>query len=904
MASIRVFMLRALDLVVGRCRDDRLTEEMQAHLDLLAEDYMAKGMSIEDARFAARRAFGGVDQMRSLHRDQRGFPSVDSLLQDVRFALRMLAKDRRFTLAAVTALGLGIGVTNTVFTIVNAALIRDVPFDEPDRLVALGTRDTRGRQFGMSYPDYVDVRQTATSFVDLAATTDLPANLSEEGRAPERLRGTHVSADTFGLLRSTPILGRDFLPEDEQPGAPAVVMLGYGIWQIRYGGDREIIGHAVRVNGVPSTIVGVMPPGFRFPFLQDLWQPLTLSPGNVAAKRDARTFRVFGRLADATDLPRAQAEVETISGRLAREFPDAHQGIAPTVTLLRDARPAIPQPTLIALAVAVCFVLLIACGNVANLLLAKAIQRSREIAIRTSLGATRWRIIRQLLIECVLVATLAGAVGLILSVYGVRLLGVAFDVIEAAAPGQSNTPFWVDLRMNGPVFLFLGVLCLATALGFGFVPAVHISKANANDLLKAGGRTATGSRHARRWTGAFVVAQIALTLMLLAEASLLIRSLTVQYRADTGIATSNLVTMRLTLPPQKYPDAERRKRFFEQLDERLAASPVVSSAAIASDIPLSWSPSASRQIWIEGRSGAGGDPVPTASYVIAGERYFETLGLRLLRGRAFVEDDGAAGREAAIVNQRFAAMFFQNEDPLGRRLQLRSTGAAGPSSPWLTIIGVAPTLPMFGPGPPEDPMVYAPLRAEAAPPASAAVIVRSLEPDSRHDETKTLDAVISALREEVRALDADQPLYSIETMDSTMARRRFPTRLMSTWFGMLALIAMMLAAVGLYAITAHYMAQHTKEIGVRMALGARVGDVVWFFARRTVLQLAIGLAIGLSGALAIGQLLQSFLGEVGPRDPIILTSVTLLLSAVSVASCYFPTRRAARLDPVMVLRDE
>jgi predicted permease len=721
-------------------------------------------------------------------------------------------------------------------------------------------------------------------------------NLSDEDRAPDRFRGAYVSANIFDLLRVKPMLGRGLLPDDETASAPPVLILGHDVWRNRYGGDPAVVGRTVRVNDVPSTVVGVMPDGFRFPMTAEVWQPLSLLPGLAAATRDARTLNVTGRLADSVTLEQAVADLQATADRLARDYPDTNRSIRVTIAPPMEAIRRTAKPFLMTLMGAVGFVLLIACANVANLLLARAATRSREIAIRASLGATRWRIVRQLVIESVLLAAIAGVLGLILSVYGVRYFGVAFDAMEVGAPDQAVTPYWVDLTMDGRVFAFVAALCIGSSIVFGLAPALHVSKTDVNDVLKEGGRSAAGSLRARRWTGALMVFELALTLVLLTGAGLLLRSFVAHSRTNLVIDTTNVFTGRLALPMRKYPTPTQQKAFAEGLDRRLTSNPAMAAATVASDVPFVSLGGSARQLSIDGRPPIGGERPPGVSYIRVGGRYFETLGLRLVKGRTFTEADQATGRAQAIVNERFATLFFPDGDPLGRRIRLESPEAPGAPPPWFTIIGVARTLPQFAPTElaPEA-LVYVPFRAEPGPMRFVSVIVRG-----RSGPATTLPL----LREDVRALDPDLPLFAIQTLDDMVARTRYPNRMIGSLFGLLALSALVLASVGLFGLTAHGVAQRTHEIGIRMALGARAAQVAWLFLRRTLVHLSVGLTLGLAGALAIGRLLGSFLGNVSPTDPLTLGSVVALLIAVALLASFLPARRAARLNPVAALRHE
>ena len=889
------FLRRVWYLVRRRSLDDALAEELELHRELAQRDLERQGSATPEAIAESRRRLGNATLVRDDARDVWGWTWLFDVGHDLRFAARMLIKDRRFTVAVVLALGLGIGVNNSVFTIINAALIRDVPFERPERLLDLGLLNRDGRDVGLSYPDYRDWAQ-ATTLEGIGVSVDGIMNVSDEGRPPARLRGTYVSVDTFGLLRARPMLGRAFLPEDDEPGAPPVAVLGYGVWQDRYGGNPSIVGRTVRINGVTSVVVGVMAARFTYPFISEAWQPLRLAPGLEVAKRGVRPFRnVVARLAETADLTRAQAEVATIAAGLARSFPDTNRDLRPAVRLMKDSVGGRQvKPMLMTLMGAVAFVLLIACANVANLLLARATSRTRECAIRTALGATRWRIVRSLLVECFLLAVLAGAVGLVCSTYGARALSVGFSVIEPGSSPGELMPFWVDISIDTMVLAFIGAACLFSTLAFGLVPAVQAARVDVNGTLKEGGRGATGGRRARRWTSVFIIAEVALTVVPARRRGASLAQLPrLVPRGPRSWTPTGLVTARLTLPLDQYPTPDIRRRFFDQLQEPTLGRPDFGAVAIASQAPLSPG-GASRNLAVEGRSAPAGTKAPTVSYVAAGPRYFETVDIRLRRGRGFTESDGLPGRETAVVDERFAALHFPDADPLGQRIQLAREGVPQIAPAWLTIVGIAPALPDFGPPSLRRPVVYVPLRGESQPGQDISLVARAAD----------RAAVAMLMRDAVRALDPGLPLYAIESVATAAARSRLPQRLVGAWFGVIALIGLVLSTLGVYALTAHGVAARTHEIGVRMALGARAPQVAWLFLRRTSVHLAIGLTLGICGALATGRLLQSFLVETSARDPLTLAAVAVLMSVVALAASLIPSRRAARLHPVAALRSE
>jgi putative ABC transport system permease protein len=814
------------------------------------------------------------------------------LLQDIRFAVRLLIKDRWFTLVAAVALALGIAANNAVFTLVNAVLIRGVPFPQGNRIVALGTRDTRNRNLGVSFLDFEDWRRSARSFSDLCLFGQPILNISERGRLPERYPGAVVSANMFRLLNVRPLLGPGFTDEDDQFGAPPRVVLGYGVWQSRYGGAPDIIGQSIKVDEMLATVAGVMPPGMRFPPNTDIWLPMGQSTIVRGQGRQVRSYQVIGRLTTGVTPAQAQDELSAIVARLAHDFPKTNEGIVPTIVTYNERQNG-PQIKIVfwALMGAVAFVLLIACSNVANLLLAKAAHRARELSVRVALGASRWRIVRQLLVESVLLAVVSGVIGFALSILGIRW----FDAVTQ----DVGKPYYMDFRMDAAVFAFFTIVCLATGIIFGLAPALHVSRTNVNDVLKDGGRTGTEGGHARRWSGTLVVVNLALTLVLLAGAGFMMRSFMAMYRMDVGVDTSRLLTMQMALSFRKYATSDARNAFLKRVDDRLAAIGTFESATTTTNWPLGGGRSI--QLAIDGRTNPD-ERQPIVTLLSVGARYFETLGIHAVRGRGFSAIDGSPQPAHVIVNQRFVDMFFLGDDPVGRTIRLSDevpTNINGGPLPPLTIVGVtAPNVlqrNVDGHFSEPDPVVYIPHAANTAQSPGITLLVRT-----RADPAQAA----GQLREEMRALDPDMPLFDIRTMDQNLARQRWPFRVFGSMFAVFAVVALILSAVGLYAITAYGVIQRTAEIGVRMALGAEAAQVWWLIARRGLIHLAIGMVIGLPGAFAVGLLLQSLLVQTTAGDPTTLIGIAVLLAAVAVAACYWPARRATRLDPVVALRYE
>ena len=815
------------------------------------------------------------------------------LWQDFRYAVRRLYKDRSLTFMAVAALSLGIGANSTVFTFVNAVLIRGLPFEEPDEIMHLATQlISEGRNRGVSYPDFVDWREQTTTFTDLAAFTGGTANLSDNDHAPERVNGSLVSVNAFRLIRQPVLLGRDFLPEEGERGADRVVILGYEVWQNRYGGDPNVIGRMLRVNEEPSTIVGVMPEGVKFPQNADTWRPL--QPTDTLDNRERRGLGVFGRLAPGADRVQAQAELNAIAGRLTLQYPDTNTDFGAVVQTFNEwANGGEIRVIFLTMMGAVAFVLLIACANVANLLLARSAHRAREVAVRVSLGASRWRVVRQLLLESLVLGVLAGVVGLALSTVGVRL----FDLAVA----DVGKPYWIQFTMDWRVFTFLGLVCLTTSVVFGLAPALHLSKTNVNELLQEGGRTGTGGRRVKRMSSVMVVAEVMLTVVLLAGAGLMMRSFLTLYQLDLGVDGDRILTARLQLVNQKYPEPEQRVTFIDAVTERLQAMPGVLAASVASNLPLGGGDRLT--LAIDGRPTEADTPLPEVSVVEVGDDYLASIGLDTLVGRGLTRRDGLPGSEAVVVNTRFVARFLDGEEVLGHRIRLDleddedgngDDGSSSPPHPWLTIVGVSPTVRQTAFQETEpDAVVYR--RHRLAPGSSLAIQVYA---------SGNAGALVPQLREAVSAVDRDLPIFDAFTLSEGLAEQRWPFRIFGTMFAIFAVIALVLSAVGIYAVTAYSITQRTQEIGLRMALGAQPGQVVWMVMRRGLIQLAIGLSIGLVGAAGVGQVMQGLLVQISPTDPVTLAMILLVLGSVTVLACLGPARRAALLDPANALRPE
>ena len=824
------------------------------------------------------RGRGPLATLKDQHRQTGGRHTIETLLQDLRLAARLLLKQRGFTAALVSALALGIGVNTAVFTIVNGWNLQKLPVDEPDRIMHVAALDAQGRARGVSYLDFLDWQKASRTFSGLAAYAGASFNIAVEGQPADHLGGTFISANAFGLLRQHPILGRDFRPDDDRAGAEPVAIIGHAVWVDQFAAERSVIGRIIRVNGSPATVIGVMPAGFKFPVLSDMWLPLAQMPAPAAQPRDRPVVDVFGRLANDITPGQARTELSTIVAALAQQFPGSDRGNQAIVEKFTEHFFG-PPPVIIPVAVG--FVLLIACANAASLLLARAAYRVQEMALRSALGASRGRLLRQLLVESLLLSALAGAFG----------LAIAWPIVRtiAAETADFGLPYWARLTFDGRVFGFVAAVSVATAMLFGLVPAWKLAAARTGEMLRDGGRTMSAGLRSRRWISGLLVVELALSVILLASAALLIRSALLLYQADRVIDTSKLLTARLSLPPAQYRTPQQRLMFYDQLEERLASISSIASAAIGTALPFAGG--TTRTVVLDRDVEAFRDGQRRALTLAIGSTYLETIGVPLLRGRSFGSRDGAPGQPTAIVNERFAEAYLPGEDAIGRRIRLIDPAATPASPVWLSVIGVARTVRhSLGAA---RPVVYLPLRSQPA--ETVALIVRG-----RGDSA----ALAPLLREQVRVLDADLPVYQISTLDRLSEKSRWLPRVVSSLLTLFAAIATLLSATGLYAVTMYSISQRTSEIGIRMALGAQRRQVVWLFLRATFGQVGLGLAIGIGGAVVVAQLLRGILTQTNALDPLTFAGVVVLMGTVAVVSCLVPTWRASTLDPAIALRHD
>jgi len=879
---LRILLSRVLDLLLRRRRERRLADEIQSHLDQLTDEYMASGLSHAEARNAARRTFGGVDQIKERYRDQRGLPGVDSLLQDLRFGARLLLKERSFTAGAILVLGLGLGVNTTIFTIINGMSWRGLPVPRADQILQVTSQRQQGdrQQMYTSVADFRDWQAATQTFSALAIYGGGSMNIGDTGQPADRVGGSFISANAFSVLGVRPLLGRDFSSADDAQGAEPVAILSHGLWRSRYGGDDNIVGRTIRINGTATTVVGVMPDGFEFPLRAAVWQPASQRPGFNAQKRDHRTFDVFGRLRDTATIEQARAEFTAVTAALAAAHPATNGTVGVRIVPFTESYvgPPTEGPPLLMITAGI-LVLLIACANAANLLLARAMHRTREVALRAALGASRARIVRQLLIESIMLSTAAAAAGLLFAVAGVRVF--------AAETIDLNLPYWIQFEFDARVFAYVAGISVVTAIVFGSAPAWHLSSTRARDALKEGGRGTTGSVRSQRWAAGLLVAELAVTLTILAGASVVLRTGQRLYEADAVLDLDNLITGQLAVPPSAFATPEQRRAFLVQAQERLDRAPGLAAATLASARPFV--DSNTHYVVVEGQAVT---IPPIVQTVAIGDRYFETLQLPLLRGRSLESSDGLATAGAVVINERFASLHFPDRDPLGARLQLNETAEGSSLSQWHTIVGVSPSVRQRPMGDVAA-VVYLPLLAE--PGTLVSVVVRGA---SEHIN------VAEVLREELRAVNADAAAYNVEALARLSAKSRWPVRVLSAVLFIVAAIATLLAAMGLYGVTSYGVSQRTSEIGIRVALGATRSEVAWLFLRRTFMQVGLGLLIGTAGAVALGEVLRGVIPRTATADPLVLGVIVALLIVVAAAACFFPTRRAVRLDPVSALRHE
>lgn len=837
-----------------RLRRD-LEEELQFHLDRQAEVYGAE---------EARRRFGNPSVLKETLFDMWTFPSLESWLRDVRFGVRKLAAAPGFTLIAVIALGLGIGADTAMFSIIEGALTWNLGLDHQDRIVFIDPSSelTNGSNWGASYPDFRDFRDRAKSIESVSAYRFVPVNVSDASGLPERFNCVRMSANGFRTAEVKPALGRDFIDQDEQAGAEPVLMLSHTVWQDRYGSDPQVLGKVVRVDEVPHTIIGVMPPNRRFPEEADLWTALPPSEN-----RNERGLMIFGRIGRNTGLATARAEMDTIAGSLAAQYPANNKGL--TVKVLPIAQITgvyAMRPLFAVLFAAVGFVLLIACVDVANLLLARGAGRQREMAVRMAIGAGKARILRQLLIESMILSLAGGVVGGAVAFGGLKW----FDYGTGAL---ASKPVWLNLSLDSRAFAYLAAVTMICGILFGLAPALRLAGAGLNAVLKDGGPGTVGGRFGLRLSRGLVVFEMMLCVILLTAAGLMIRSAVNLYATPIGANPANVLTARVNLPKAKYPDTPARTEFHRSARASIESLPGLVAAAVTSNPPMNgW-----RTIEAEL---PGDNTIKHLDAIVCTAGYFRVLEITPSAGHLFADEE-----RSVVVNDAFVNRYWpEGQSPLGRSIRI--------GKDWLTVSGVIPTVLQDFRNPlARHPLIYVPYSLSAD--AQMYLIARTAVPPT---------SLALGVREQIRKIDGNLALYEIRSLEQRLSENRLTTKMFGVMMTVFASVALVLASIGLYSVVAHSVSLRSQEIGVRMALGGSERDILKLVFRDGMRPLVIGLGIGLPLSVAAMRALRTALVGVAPDDPLTFGAVVLILLFAGALGCVLPARRAMGVDPVNTLR--
>jgi putative ABC transport system permease protein len=859
-----------------RQTDRDLSEEVGSYLELLIEKKMKDGMNQKDARHAAMVELGGVEQVKEEVRAGRTGFALETLFQDLRYGLRSLRKKPGFTITAVIALALGIGANSAIFSVINGVLLRSLAYRDADSIVMVWEKNfQRGRsQNSVSPANFLDWKKQSVLFEQFAASWDTRVNLTSGGE-PEEIQVQRVSSDFFSVLGVPPRLGRSFAREEDAPGANPAVVLSDELWQSRFGGNPAIIGQSITASGRTLTVVGVMPPGFHFLNTQvKAWIPLALDPANDWRKQ-GRYLRSVARLKSGVTIQQAQAELDGIAKRLEQDYPDYNKGWGANLVPMHEQIVGDIRPVLLVLLAAVAFVLLIACANVANLLLSRAASRQKELALRAALGAGRTRLIRQMLTESVLLAVMGGALGVFLAYWGIQLL-------LALAP--DNIPRLNEITIDPRVLIFTLAISLVTGLIFGLVPALQSSRPDLSDALKEGARGSTGG--SRLFRNLFVVAEMALALVLLVGAGLMLRSFSQLHQVKTGFDTDHVLTMRVQLPTAKYQQPAQRTEFFKIAQERLATLPGVKSVGAISYLPLTGLAS-STVFNLATQPDLPPNESPGTEVRIVTPGYFSAMGIPLLKGRMLDDHDGAESR-VLVINETLARKYFPGQDPIGQRLIINWEPKVADE-----IVGVVGDVKETALAEEANPAIYWPHPRE--PYQFMNFVLRS---------AIDLATLTAAAVKEIHALDPDQPVAEIRTLDQvvakSIARPRFNALLLAIFAG----VALVLASVGIYGVMNYSATQRTQEIGIRMALGAKPGDILRLVVGHGMKLTLAGIVIGVIASLALTRVMANLLFGVTATDLLTFVAVSAILTTVALIANYIPARRATRVNPVIALRYE
>ncbi len=859
--------------------EDELDGEIRAHLELAERENIAAGMTPEEACRAARRNFGGIEQMKEEHREQRGMPWMETLLRDLRYGLAALLRDPGFAAIAIGVLALGTGANTAVFSLVDAVLLQPLPFPNPERIVRVWEAPRPGVTNSTSTLDFLDWKQLATSFEALAAEQSISVALTGEGE-PARMSGRAVTSDYFKVFIPEVQLGRTFTPQEDQPGSAPVTVLSHRAWQTYFGGDRQILGRELRLDGEAHQVIGVLSPGVFDRDQAEFWKPLVFTPDQQT--RDYHWLTVHGRLHRDATLAQAREQMRAIDEALADVTPAFKQDwtvvVEPFDRLL--VGDSLHQSIIIAFG-AVVAVLLIACANVANLLLARGAARRKEMAVRAALGAGRGRLVAQLLSECLVLCLLGGATG----------LAVAALLIRAAEPVLAESiPYTATVGLNLPVLAFAAAAVLGVTLLVGALPALQTSLGRLSNAMNQSTRGSSGGH--KRIRHSIVIGEVALSLVLVCGAVLLFRSLFNLQELETGIQIENVITVSVDLPRNDYPAPESAARFYDALAQQLENAPGVSRAALTSHLPLRWIANG------QGLSVPGVDQPINVRFKPVDPGYFDTLRIPLLSGRGITDRDRAGAPGVIVINEALAARLTEvtgrlNHLGQGFRLGVPSYEAKRAVATNVQVAGIIRGERVNAPGRSDPPVVYVPLAQ--APTPDIKIIARTLADPA---------SVVPTIREAVRRVDPNLPLGDVATMQQVRERTLEDFSRPAWVIGVFATVAAWLAALGLYGVLAHSVTQQRREIGIRMALGAQSGDVLSHVLRNGLSMVGVGLMLGLAGSFALTRVMESLLFQVSPLDPVALTAACVAMTLIGLLAGFVPAKRAARVNPMAVLRDE
>jgi len=892
MRSLRAFLQRLFGSLRRDERDAELSAEIESHLAMHVEDNLRAGMSPEEARRQALIKLGGAEQTKELCRERRSLPWLEDTLRDLRVSVRALLQVPGFTIVAVLTIALGIGANTAIFSVIDSVLLRRLPYRDSDRLVVLWEHNLKGHKphNTVSPPDFLDWKKQNDIFTEMAAIADQRVNVTGNGD-PEQVVVQAVSVNFFSLLGVEPQLGPGFLPENGQEGKDNVVILSHGYWKGRFGGDPGIIGKKIALDGRAASVVGVAPEDFDW-FIQEgsltsgrpqVWRPFVFPAMFANRGMVGRFMTVVARLKPGVTPGQAQTEMDAIAERLRQQYPGYNGKWGVTVVPLRQQLSGNLRPALLILFAAVTLVLLIACANVSSLLLSRAAAREREIAIRSALGAGTWRIARQLLTESVVLALIGGSLGAALAFCGTNaLLGIS----------PKNLLDLHAVSLDSRILAFAAAASLLSGLLFGFLPSYLSARSAIAETLKEGGRPATSSRGRRALRSGFVVAQMALALILLAGSGLLIRSFIGLSGVDPGFDINNLLTFTVALPRSKFSSDSATLVFFQRLLAKLESLPGVQAVSMDSYPPFAGL-GASTAVHILSQPLLPLNDLPNAAVQTVGPGFFRTMRIPLLSGRVFRPEEFAESRHVAIVNQAFVKKYLAGGNPLGQKVAVYMRGLEEKDNPPCEIIGVVGNVHVMGLDEASEPIVYWP--HPELPMTRMTILVRtSTDPLS----------LAGAARDQLRLLDAEQPMANIATMEQllgdSLARSRFTMLLLGIFAG----AALVLAAVGIYGVMAFNVAQRTQEIGIRSALGAQQRDVLRLILGHGARLTLLGIGLGIAGALLATRVLATLLYGVKASDPLTFFGVALILAAAALAACYLPARRATRVDPLVALRYE